>query len=109
MELAVVPTALTFAHRLALYVAHDGTLVRLLPGLGVVPLWWLASAPRWSSRCVRLLSVRCLVYIDPRRGRLLACASYACSHEGTVVSGLEWVRLDEFLDSLRTLVSDQFF
>ena len=30
-------------------------------------------------------------------------------HEGTVLSGLEWVRLDEFVGSLRALVPDQLF
>ena len=30
-------------------------------------------------------------------------------HEGTVVGGLEWVRLDEFVGSLRALVPDQLF
>ena len=30
-------------------------------------------------------------------------------HEGTVLSGLKWVRLDEFVGSLRALVPDQLF
>jgi hypothetical protein len=41
-ELADALAAPTFAHRLALYVGHDGTMVRLLAGLGVVPLRWPA-------------------------------------------------------------------
>ena len=41
-ELADALAAPAFSHRLALYVGHDGTLVRLLAGLGVVPLRWPA-------------------------------------------------------------------
>jgi len=35
-------------HRLALYVGHDGSLVRLLAGLGGVPLRW----PSFGSEVV---------------------------------------------------------
>ena len=35
-------------HRLALYVGHDSTLVRLLAGLGAVPLRW----PSFGSEVV---------------------------------------------------------
>jgi hypothetical protein len=30
-------------------------------------------------------------------------------YEGTVLSGLEWVQLDEFVGSLRALVPDRLF
>ena len=30
-------------------------------------------------------------------------------HDGTVLSGLEWVQLDEFVGRLRALVPDQLF
>jgi hypothetical protein len=30
-------------------------------------------------------------------------------HEGTVLSGMEWERLDEFVAKLRALVPDQLF
>ena len=36
------------SHRLALYIGHDGTLVRLLAGLGTVPLRW----PSFGSEVV---------------------------------------------------------
>ena len=39
-ELADALAAPAFAHRLALYVGHDGSMVRLLAGLGAFPLWW---------------------------------------------------------------------
>ncbi len=39
-ELADALAAPTFTHRLALYIGHDGTLVRLLAGLGASPLRW---------------------------------------------------------------------
>ena len=37
-ELADTLVAPAFAHRLAFYVGYDGPLVRLLAGLGIVPL-----------------------------------------------------------------------
>jgi len=53
-ELADALAVPTFTHRLALYVGHDGTLVRLLAGLGAVPLRW----PSFGSEVV--LEVRTL-------------------------------------------------
>ena len=41
-ELADALAAPPYAHRLALYVGHDGSLVRLLSGLGAFPLRWPA-------------------------------------------------------------------
>ena len=41
-ELADALAAPAFAHRLALYVGHDGSMVRLLAGLCAVPLRWPA-------------------------------------------------------------------
>ena len=41
-ELADALAAPAFSHRLALYVGHDGTSVRLVAGLGAVPLRWPA-------------------------------------------------------------------
>ena len=50
--------AAAFAHRLALYVGHDGSMVRLLAGLGAVPLWWPAFGAEVAFRgCVRLYRV----------------------------------------------------
>ena len=39
-ELADALAVPAVAHRFALYVGHDGSLVRLLAGLGAVPLRW---------------------------------------------------------------------
>ena len=82
-ELADALAVPAFSHRLALYVGHDGTLVRLLAGLGVVPLRW----PAFGAEVV--IEVRLSVTVQlpvsylirnsaPRSGRLSACASYAC-------------------------------
>ncbi|KAF8264862.1 histidine phosphatase superfamily [Lactarius quietus] len=92
-ELADALAAPTLAHPLSLYVGHDGSLVRLLAGLGAVPLRWPAFGAEvvfevWEAVGVRFVRV---------------------FHEGTVLSGLEWVRLDEFVSRLRALVQDQLF
>ncbi|KAI9431170.1 phosphoglycerate mutase-like protein [Lactarius indigo] len=92
-ELADALAAPTFAHRLALYVGHDGTLVRLLAGLGAVPLRWPAFGAEvvfevWEVTGVRFVRV---------------------FYEGTVLGGMEWVRLDEFVGKLRALVPDRLF
>jgi hypothetical protein len=92
-ELADALAAPTFSHRLALYVGHDGTLVRLLAGLGAVPLRWPAFGAEvvfevWEDVGVRFVRV---------------------FHEGTVLGGMEWVLLDEFVGRLRALVPDRLF
>jgi len=80
-------------HRLALYVGHDGSLVRLLAGLGAVPLRW----PSFGSEVVfEIWEVSGMRYVR-------------VFHEGTLLSGMEWVGLDEFFQKLRGLVPNQLF
>ena len=57
---------------------NDGSLLRLLAGIGAFPLRWPAfGAEVWFSRCVRLYRVRSLVICIwcalPRCRRLSAC------------------------------------
>ncbi|KAI9463914.1 phosphoglycerate mutase-like protein [Russula earlei] len=80
-------------HRLALHIGHDGTLVRLLAGLGAVPLRW----PSFGSEIVfEIWEVQ-----ETRFIRVF--------HEGTVLAGMEWIHLDDFIQKLRALVPDQLF
>lgn len=92
-ELADALATPAFAHRLALYVGHDGTLVRLLAGLGAVPLRWPAFGAEVVFEVWEIVGVRFVRVF----------------HEGTVLGGLEWVRLDEFVGRLRALVPDRLF
>ncbi|KAH9017569.1 phosphoglycerate mutase-like protein, partial [Lactarius pseudohatsudake] len=92
-ELADALAAPTFGHRLALYVGHDGTLVRLLAGLGAVPLRWPAFGAEVVFEVWEVVGVRFVRVF----------------YEGTVLGGLEWVRLDEFVGKLRALVPDRLF
>ncbi|KAH9976993.1 phosphoglycerate mutase-like protein [Russula compacta] len=92
-ELADALAAPIFPHRLALYVGHDGSLVRLLAGLGAVPLRW----PSFGSEVVFEV------------WEALGTRFVRVFHEGTVLSGMEWVRLDKFIQRLRALVPDQLF
>jgi len=80
-------------HRLALYVGHDGSLVRLLAGLGGVPLRW----PSFGSEVVfEIWEVSNMRYVR-------------VFHEGTLLSGMEWMGLEKFIQRLRALVPDQLF
>ena len=56
-ELADALAAPAFAHRLALYVGHDGSMVRVLAGLGAFPLRWPAFGAEVHFE-VRLLQRR---------------------------------------------------
>ncbi|KAH9993436.1 phosphoglycerate mutase-like protein [Russula vinacea] len=94
-ELADALAVPTFTHRLALYVGHDGTLVRLLAGLGVIPLRW----PSFGSEVV----------LEVWEEALGGTRFVRVFHEGTVLRGMEWVRLDEFVRRLRALVPAQLF
>jgi hypothetical protein len=111
-ELADALAAPTFAHRLALYVGHDGSLVRLLAGLGAVPLRW----PAFGAEVV--FEVRppasCLMFnmylmCPPQVWEAVGVRFVRVFHNGTVLSGLEWVQLDEFVGRLRALVPDRLF
>ncbi|KAH9966321.1 phosphoglycerate mutase-like protein [Lactifluus volemus] len=71
-ELADALAVPAFAHRFALYVGHDGSLVRLLAGLGAVPLRWPSFGAEvvfevWESLGTRFIRV---------------------FHDGTVLAGL---------------------
>ncbi|KAH8989038.1 phosphoglycerate mutase-like protein [Lactarius hatsudake] len=92
-ELADALAASTFGHRLALYVGHDGTLVRLIAGLGAVPLRWPAFGAEVVFEVWEVVGVRFVRVF----------------YEGTVLGGLEWVRLEEFVGKLRALVPDRLF
>ena len=53
MELADVLSAPAYAHRLALYVGHDGSMVWMFAGLGTFPFRWPAfGAEVVFERCV---------------------------------------------------------
>ena len=111
-ELADALAAPAFAHRLALYVGHDGSMVRLLAGLGATPLRW----PAFGAEVVFEVRppVSCPIF-----NVYLLCPSQVWEvvgvrfvrvfHDGTVLSGLEWVQLDEFVGRLRALVPDRLF
>jgi 2-phosphoxylose phosphatase len=115
-ELADALAAPTFTHRLALYIGHDGTLVRLLAGLGVSPLRW----PSLGSEVVlEVRTFRCALRLT-----YVYCPATTCAqvweapsgtrfirvfHEGTDLRGMEWVRLDGFIERLRALVPARLF
>lgn len=111
-ELADALAAPMFTHRLALYVGHDGTLVRLLAGLGAVPLRW----PAFGTEVV--FEVRPSVRYPMLNMYLMRLAQVwevvgvrfvRVFYEGTVLGGMEWVRLDQFVGVLRALVPDRLF
>jgi hypothetical protein len=101
-----------FAHRLALYVGHDGSLVRLLAGLGAFPLRW----PAFGAEVVFEVRppVPCLmldIYLlcPFQVWEVVGVRFVRVFYDGTVPSGLEWVQLDEFVGRLRALVPDRLF
>ncbi|KAF8498089.1 phosphoglycerate mutase-like protein [Russula emetica] len=96
-ELADALAVPTFTHRLSLYVGHDGTLVRLLGALGAIPLRW----PSFGSEVVLEVWEEALGLGGGRFIRVF--------HEGTILRGMEWVQLDEFIEMLRALVPARLF
>ena len=92
---------------------HDGTLVRLLAGLGAIPLRWPAFGSevvfevRPSPRCLvdNCSSDVCLHQVWEADGVRFA----RVFHDSTVLSGMEWARLDELVGKLRALVPDRLF
>ena len=94
-------------------IMDDGSLVRLLAGLGAFPLRW----PAFSAEVVS--EVRTPVSCPIFNNMYLVCPSPVWEavgvcfvqvfHDGTVLSVLEWVQLDEFVGRLRALVPDQLF
>jgi 2-phosphoxylose phosphatase len=114
-ELADALAVRTFKHRLSLYVGHDGTLVRLLAGLGAIPLRW----PSFGSEVVLEVRTSC-TRVETTLFLYLTCAQVweeslggrrfiRVFHEGTILRGMEWVRLDEFIEMLRVLVPAGLF
>jgi len=116
-ELADALAVPTFTHRLSLYVGHDGTLVHLLAGLGAIPLRW----PSFGSEVVLEVRTLCrrvviILFYSPNA----ICAQVweqaldgrrfiRVFHEGTILRGMEWVRLNEFIEMLRALVPARLF
>ncbi|KAI0262811.1 phosphoglycerate mutase-like protein [Gloeopeniophorella convolvens] len=92
-ELADALAGPSYTHRLALYVGHDGSLVRLLAGLGASQLRWPALGTEvifevWEARGARFVRVL---------------------FQGTPFPGLEWIALDTLVGKLRALVPDNLF
>ncbi|KAI0289333.1 histidine phosphatase superfamily [Russula brevipes] len=81
-------------HRLALYVAHDTSVVRLAAGLGIFPLRW----PRLGSEIV------IEVWNDKHRKRFVRVL-----YDGEVISSLSWTPLDDFISLLKKQVPDHLF
>ena len=70
------------------------------------------SALRWSSRYVRFnVSPIISMYLvcSSRVGEAVGVRFVRVFYEGAVLSGLEWVQLDEFVGRLRALVPDRLF
>lgn len=99
-ELADALAAPTFTHRLAVYVGHDGTLVRLLAGLGVIPLRWPSFGSEVVLEVRHVVCARSGCLISPilmhRFGKLSAVnASYAYftrAQYSLEWSGYDWTR-----------------
>jgi len=81
-------------HRLALYVAHDSSIVRIAAGLGIFPLRW----PRLGSEFVFE------VWSD-KNGRQFVRVLY----DGEIVDSLSWTPLDTFISQLRQQVPLDLF
>ncbi|KAH9980673.1 phosphoglycerate mutase-like protein [Russula compacta] len=81
-------------HRLALYVAHDSSIVRLAAGLGIFPLRW----PRLGSEIV-------IEVWSDKRQKLFARVLY----DGELIDSLSWTPLDDFISLLRRQVPDHLF
>ncbi|KAL6303379.1 phosphoglycerate mutase-like protein [Sparassis latifolia] len=85
------------SHKLIFYVGHDGTMIRLasLLGLGKIsPLRWPALGSEIVMEVWRTVLGNLFVRI---------------MHEGTPVSGMEWIPLDSFIDALELQVADDLF
>jgi hypothetical protein len=97
-------------HRLALYVAHDTSVVRLAAGLGIFPLRW----PRLGSEIVIEVSTRTLatdnrtdiikVWNDKHRKQFVRVL-----YDGEVISSLSWTPLGDFISLLKKQVPDHLF
>ncbi|KAH8994589.1 phosphoglycerate mutase-like protein [Lactarius akahatsu] len=81
-------------HKLALYVAHDTSIVRLAAGLEIFPLRW----PRLGSEIV------IEIWRDRKNGRFVRVL-----YDGETVESLKWTPLYDFLGVLRNQVPDHIF
>jgi len=81
-------------HPLALYVAHDTSVVRLAAGLGIFPLRW----PRLGSEIV------IEVWKDEKRKKFARVL-----YDGEVIDSLSWVPFGDFTALLRQHSADHLF
>ncbi|KAF8483949.1 phosphoglycerate mutase-like protein [Russula ochroleuca] len=81
-------------HPLALYVAHDSSMVRMAAGLGIFPLRW----PRLGSEFV------IEVWRDQNWTQFVRVL-----YDGEVIGSLSWTPLDTFINLLRQQVPDHLF
>ncbi|KAF8258566.1 histidine phosphatase superfamily [Lactarius quietus] len=81
-------------HRLALYVAHDTSIVRLAAALEIFPLRW----PRLGSEIV------IEIWRDRSNKRFVRVL-----YDGEPVDSLKWVPLSDFVGILRNQVPDHIF
>ncbi|EMD35002.1 hypothetical protein CERSUDRAFT_157771 [Gelatoporia subvermispora B] len=84
--------------KLILYVAHDGSMIRLASGLGlgkVAPLRWPALGSEISMEVGQYA---------PDNSHFVRVI-----HEGTPVPGFEWIPLDSFIDNLDEQVPADLF
>ena len=88
-------------------------MVRLLARLGAFPLWW----PAFGAEVIFEVGppVSCpmfnayLLCAPSRVWEAVGVRFVRVLHDGTLLSGLEWVQLDEFIGRLRALVPDRLF
>ncbi|KAH9067513.1 phosphoglycerate mutase-like protein [Lactarius vividus] len=81
-------------HKLALYVAHDTSIIRLAAGLEIFPLRW----PRLGSEIV------IEIWRDRKNKRFVRVL-----YDGEIVESLKWTPLNDFLSVLRNQVPDHIF
>ncbi|KAH9994292.1 phosphoglycerate mutase-like protein [Russula vinacea] len=81
-------------HRLALYVAHDASMVRMAAGLGIFPIRW----PRLGSE----FAIE--IWSDKNRSKFVRVI-----YDGEVIGPLSWTPLDAFISLLREQVPDHLF
>ena len=78
---------------------HDGTLVRLLAGLGRRPTALAGIRRRGGLRGASSQYPLFLICISTTG--MGGCRRVRVFHEGTVLGRMEWVQLDEFVGRLR--------
>ncbi|KAI0302453.1 phosphoglycerate mutase-like protein [Multifurca ochricompacta] len=81
-------------HRLALYVAHDSSIIRLAAGLEIFPLRW----PRLGSEVV------IEVWKDKNKKRFVRVL-----YDGEIVDSLRWIPFGDFIGLLRRQVPAHLF